>query len=303
MRLNRSSSVGRDRQREDVEAPPGEQPGDPGEHAGLVLARGPTGCGGCVVGHAQRAPSRICESGEDDVVVAHARPAPSGTPSRGRRCGSRSTTGRSSIALALSMAGCDLFGRLDPDADAAHRLGPLHVVGQVGRQVDLAVALLVEHLLPLADHAEVAVVEDRDLDRDALGAGGDQLLRGHLEAAVAVDGPHRAVGPADLGADGGRHAEAHRAEAAGVDPRVGLVELPVLADVHIWCWPTPLTQDRVLGRVVAQLLEAELRLQRLARLARLVGQRELLPPAADAALPRRRCRPASRRRPAGRGSP
>ena len=79
------------------------------------------------------------------------------------------TTGRSSISFAFSMAGCDLLGRLDPDADAAHRLGPLHVVGQVGRQVHLGVALVVEHLLPLADHAEVGVVEDGDLDRDALG--------------------------------------------------------------------------------------------------------------------------------------
>jgi hypothetical protein len=43
------------------------------------------------------------------------------------------------------------------------------VVGQVRRQVHLGVALLVEHLLPLAHHAEVGVVEDGDLDRDALG--------------------------------------------------------------------------------------------------------------------------------------
>ncbi len=55
--------------------------------------------------------------------------------------------------------------------DAAHGLGPLHVVGKVGREVDLRVALLVEHLLPLADHAQVGVVQDGDLDRDPLGAG------------------------------------------------------------------------------------------------------------------------------------
>ena len=54
-----------------------------------------------------------------------------------------------------------LFGAVDADADATHRLGPLDEVGQLGRQVDLAVALVVEHLLPLADHAEVAVVQDR----------------------------------------------------------------------------------------------------------------------------------------------
>ena len=127
----------------------------------------------------------------------------------------------------------DLLGRLDADADAAHRLGPHHVVGRVRRQVHLAVALVVEHLLPLADHAEVAVVEQADLDRDPLDRRRHQLLGRHLEAAVAVDGPHRAVGPADLGADRRRDREAHRAEAAGVDPRVRLGELPVLRRPHL----------------------------------------------------------------------
>ena len=54
------------------------------------------------------------------------------------------------------------------------------------------VALVVEQLLPLPDHAEVAVVDDGDLDRDALDRAGGELLVGHLEAAVAVDRPHRA---------------------------------------------------------------------------------------------------------------
>src|SRR4029450_4495014 len=103
------------------------------------------------------------------------------------------TTGRSSVSFAFWMAartslgartrtpphprpasdlvgpldgGVDLLGRLDAQPHAAHGLGPELVVGQVGRQVHLAVALVVEHLLPLADHAQVGVVEDRDLDRD-----------------------------------------------------------------------------------------------------------------------------------------
>ena len=45
-------------------------------------------------------------------------------------------------------------------------------------------------------------------------------------------------------------------------------------------------QDRALRCAVAQLLEAELRLQRFPRLAGLVRQRELLAPPADATLPR-----------------
>ena len=85
--------------------------------------------------------------------------------------------------------------------------------------------------------------------------GGDQLLGGHLEAAVAVDGPHHAVGPADLGPDGGGHGEAHRAEAARVHPRVGVVEAPVLRRPHLVLADAG-HDDRVVGRGVAQLLEA-----------------------------------------------
>ena len=208
MRLKRSSSVGATARRVDVVAPAGEQPGDPGEHAGLVLDehRQDVVVGGRRRRWAALVTQRSLVAGWGAATMSSF-DAPAGTIGNtfSRASVRKSmTTGRSSIALAFSMAGSDLLGRLDPDADAAHRLGPHLVVGQVGRQVHLAVALLVEHLLPLADHAEVGVVEDRDLDRDALGRGGDQLLGGHLEAAVAVDGPHHAVGPADLGADGGR---------------------------------------------------------------------------------------------------
>ena len=77
------------------------------------------------------------------------------------------------------------------------------------------------------------MLSSADLDRDPLDRRRDELLGRHLEAPVAVDRPHRAVGTADLGADGGRDREAHRAEAARVDPRVRLVELPVLRRPHL----------------------------------------------------------------------
>src|SRR5688572_1319857 len=85
-------------------------------------------------------------------------------------------------------------------------LGELDEVGPLA-EVDLGVALVPEQLLPLADHAQVAVVEDEHLDRDAvLGAGG-QLLRVHLDRAVAADHDGRDVGPRDGGAHPGRQAE------------------------------------------------------------------------------------------------
>ena len=88
----------------------------------------------------------------------------------------------------------------------------------------------------------------------------DQLLCRHLEATVTVHRPHRLVGPADLGPDGGGHGEAHGAEAAGVHPGVGVVELPPLGGEHL-VLADPGGHDGVLGRGVAQGLQHELGLE------------------------------------------
>ena len=81
----------------------------------------------------------------------------------------------------------DLFALGDAQAGQAVRLGELHEVGAAQRR--RGVAAVVEELLPLPDHAEVAVVDDGDVDLDALLRDGGELARGHLEAAVADDDP------------------------------------------------------------------------------------------------------------------
>lgn len=60
-----------------------------------------------------------------------------------------------------------------------------------------------------------------------------RLLIGHLEAAVAVDRPHGAVGLADLRAHRRGHRVAHGAGAAGVEPRVGALVLDELRRPHL----------------------------------------------------------------------
>ena len=65
-----------------------------------------------------------------------------------------------------------------------------------------------------------------------IDAGGE-LLIGHLEAAVAVDRPHDAVGLGDLRAHRGGHRVAHRAGAAGVEPRVRTLVLDELRRPHL----------------------------------------------------------------------
>src|SRR6516165_8074347 len=136
-----------------------------------------------------------------------------------------------------------LGGLLAAQALAAVRLGQLDEVRDAGAgrllrlvrgmQVGVGVPLVVEQRLPLPDHAEAAVIDDRDLDRDALQGAGSQLLVGHLEAPVAVDGPHHGIRPAHLGAHRGGHSEAHRAQPARVDPGPRVFVVDELGGPHL----------------------------------------------------------------------
>src|SRR5919112_3353090 len=133
--------------------------------------------------------------------------------------------------------GVQVLRTLTPQPDAAVGVGHLDEVrdppGRAGVQVGVAVALAVEQRLPLPDHPQAGVVDHRHLDRDLVDHAGGQLLVGHLEAAVAVDGPHGAVGHPGLGAHRGGHGEAHGAQAAGVDPGVRPLVVDELRGPHL----------------------------------------------------------------------
>ena len=106
----------------------------------------------------------------------------------------------------------------------------------------------------------------------------------HLKATVAVDGPDGSVRHGGLGPDCRRQREAHGSETAGVDPGVGLVELPVLRRVHLVLADAG-GDDRALGSALVELLDAELRFELCPRFRWLVGHRELFLPARHLALP------------------
>src|SRR6267142_912737 len=95
------------------------------------------------------------------------------------------------------------------------------------------VTLVVEEFLPLADHAEIAVVNDGDLDVDFFLDDGGQLTHGHLEAAIADDDPDFGIGLGKFHADGGGKRETHGAEAAGSDKRARAIVMIVLRFPHL----------------------------------------------------------------------
>ncbi len=121
--------------------------------------------------------------------------------------------------LGLTDRVLDVLLTLDTDADAAESLGQLHEIGDtqaVRGQIGVRVPLLIEQRLPLTHHSEVAVVDQRDLDRHTFDRARRELLIGHLEAAVTVDRPDLGLRLTHLGAHRSRHGVAHGAEATGV---------------------------------------------------------------------------------------
>ena len=157
----------------------------------------------------------------------------------------------------------DVARLLDLEADVAVGFGELHEVRQ-RVHVRLGVAVAVEELLPLPHHAHVAVVEVHDLDRQVVLLAGRQLLDAHLDRRLAGHAGDRRVGIDHLHAHRRRQAEAHRPEAAGIDPAARLVELVVLRGPHLVLADVGRDECVALGQFV-ELLDHELRLDQLAR--------------------------------------
>ena len=100
-------------------------------------------------------------------------------------------------------------------------------IGLAGGKVGVGVMLVEEEGLPLADHAQNAVVQDQDHQGDILCNGSGQLVQVHAEAAVAGDQDGLFTGTHG-GTHGSAHTEAHGAQtAAGNEPAGGFkVDIP-----------------------------------------------------------------------------
>ena len=168
------------------------------------------------------------------------------------------------------------------DAMRAVGLGELDEVGQrIG--VALGIAAAVQELLPLAHHAHVLVVEDEDLDRQAILDRRRHLLHVHQDRGFAGDVDDERLRMRELRADRRRQAVAHRAEAARGHPAVRLLEAEMLRRPHLML--ADLGGD-VDVAALGQLVEP---LDRVLRLDDLVGVAEAegiaRPPAVDRAPP------------------
>src|SRR5215211_1085728 len=104
----------------------------------------------------------------------------------------------------------DLFVTAHGNSGDAIRFSQLLKVRRA--DLDLGVVLGVEQILPLADHPQIAVVDDGDIEIEVLLHRSGELVGRHLKTAVADHCPNFEVGASDLGTDSRRQTEAHRAQ-------------------------------------------------------------------------------------------
>src|SRR5699024_8724764 len=132
----------------------------------------------------------------------------------------------------------DIFFFFNADADSTVGFGELDEVGYphrvcTGVEVGVGVPRVVEQCLPLPHHAQRRVVDEGNFDRDVVDRTGGQLLVGHLEASVTINGPDGTAWFGNLCTDGRRDGKAHGAQSCGVHPLVGALVLHKLCAPHL----------------------------------------------------------------------
>ena len=92
---------------------------------------------------------------------------------------------------------------------------------------------MIDQILPLAHHAQGAVVEHHRDNGQMVVLYGGQLVAVHAKTAVPGGVDYHLVRVTHLGPDGRPQAEAHGAEAAGGEKLAGVVEVEVLDGPHL----------------------------------------------------------------------
>ena len=109
--------------------------------------------------------------------------------------------------------------------------GNLHKIGV--RHWGERIAAVEEHCLPLANIAQIVVVEQDKFYGNLILHYGAKFLNGHLQAAVAKEHAHIAVGGAESRSNASRRAEAHCAHTARRHHAAVFGELEVASCHHL----------------------------------------------------------------------
>ena len=117
------------------------------------------------------------------------------------------------------------------DPGRAIRFREFDEIGSVN--LDLRVVLLVEEVLPLPDHPEIAVVDDGNPDIEFFLDAGGEFVQRHLEATIADDRPDLQIGSTDLCPDRRWQPVAHGAKTTGCQPAIRMVEPEMLSGPHL----------------------------------------------------------------------
>ena len=133
--------------------------------------------------------------------------------------------------------------------------------------VAFRVAPTMQQFLPLAHHAHILVVENENLDRQAVLHRRRDFLHGHQHRGLARDVDHERIRMRHLHADRRRQAVAHGAEPARGHPAVRLLEMEMLRRPHLVLADLGGDVDvLVLGQLV-EPLDRVLRLDHFVRIA------------------------------------
>ena len=92
---------------------------------------------------------------------------------------------------------------------------------------------VINHVLPLAHHAQPLVVDDHNLHTNAVAVAGAQFMDRHIQAAIAVNVDHEAFRMSDLGADRRRQAISHGAETGAGQEGAGAGSAVMLHGPHL----------------------------------------------------------------------
>ena len=95
------------------------------------------------------------------------------------------------------------------------------------------IVALVEQILPLTNHAQVAVIDHRDFDRKIVDRAGHQLLVVHLEATITIDSPDFLPRRTGLSTHRRGDGITHRPQATRVQPGPRLLIIDELRRPHL----------------------------------------------------------------------